>query len=183
MLARPASVGAMLLEQVEASGPKEAFRYLDGERWVSLTWTQTKDKAFELAAGLLSLGVEREDRVAIASGTRIEWILADLAIMCAGGATTTVYPTTQHEDVGFILADSESKVVFAEDELQVAKVLDHLDDLPGWSRSSQFVGAVDHDLVISWADLEQLGAGYLAEHPTAVDDAIAGHPARTTWPR
>ena len=99
MLARPASVGAMLLEQVGASASKEAFRYLEGERWVSLTWTQTKDKAFQIAAGLLSLGVEREDRVAIASGTRIEWILADLAIMSAGGATTTVYPSTQHEDV------------------------------------------------------------------------------------
>ena len=129
MLARPASVGAMLLEQVEASASKEAFRYLEGERWVSLTWTQTKDKAFQIAAGLLSLGVEREDRVAIASGTRIEWILADLAIMSAGGATTTVYPSTQHEDVAFILADSQAKVVFAEDQVQVAKVLDHLGDL------------------------------------------------------
>ena len=56
----------------------------------------------------------------------MEWVLADLAMMCAGGATTTVYPTTQHEDVSFILSDSGSKVVFAEDELQVAKVLDHL---------------------------------------------------------
>ena len=64
--------------------------------------------------------------MAIASATRIEWVLADLAIMCAGGATTTVYPTTQHEDVSFILADSGSKIVFAEDELQVAKVLDHV---------------------------------------------------------
>ena len=60
--------------------------------------------------------------MAIASGTRIEWILADLAIMSAGGATTTVYPSTQHEDVAFILADSQAKVVFAEDQVQVTKV-------------------------------------------------------------
>ena len=56
----------MLLDQVAASGSKEAFRYLEGERWVSLTWTQTKDKAYQLAAGLLALGIQREDRVAIA---------------------------------------------------------------------------------------------------------------------
>ena len=109
-------MGAVLLDQVAASASKEAFRYLEGERWVSLTWSQTKDKVAQLAAGLLALGLQREERVAIVSGTRIEWILADIAIMSGGGATTTVYPTTTHEDVAYILADSESKIVFAEDE-------------------------------------------------------------------
>ena len=163
----------MLLEQVEASASKEAFRYLEGERWVSLTWTQAKDKAFQIAAGLLSLGVEREDRVAIASGTRIEWILADLAIMSAGGATTTVYPTTQHDDVSFILADSQAKVVFAEDQVQVSKVLDHLDDLDSLVAIVAFDGTVDHEKVITWADLEGKGRAYLAAHPNAVEDVIA----------
>ena len=171
---RPASVGASLLDQVAASASKEAFRYLEGERWVSLTWSQTKDKAFQLAAGLLALGVERENRVAIVSSTRIEWILADLAIMSAAGATTTVYPTTTPDDVAYILADSASKIVFAEDEVQVAKILDHLADLPDITCVVQITGKVDHELVISWADLEQKGAEHLAANPTAVEDAIAG---------
>ena len=47
-----------------------------------------------MAAGLLALGIQPEQRVAIASATRVEWLYADLAIMCAGGATTTVYPST-----------------------------------------------------------------------------------------
>ena len=96
-------MGALLLGRVEKSPSKEAFRYLEDDRWVSLSWLQTKDKAFQLAAGLLALGIKPEDRVAIASNTRMEWILADLAIMCAAGAATTIYPSTQHEDVGFIL--------------------------------------------------------------------------------
>ncbi len=170
---RPPSVGAMLLAQVEASGSREAFRYLDGERWVSLTWDELKDVAFELAAGLLSLGVQAEDRVAIASSTRMEWVFADLAIMCAGGATTTVYPTTQHEDVSFILGDSSSKVVFAEDELQVAKVLDHLDDLPEMLKIVQISGVVDHPLVIGWEAFHALGRAQLLADPDAVDAAIA----------
>jgi long-chain acyl-CoA synthetase len=173
LLARPASVGAMLLNQAQASSSKEAFRYLEGDRWVSLSWTQTKDKAFQLAAGLLALGVEPEDRVAIASNTRIEWILADLAIMSAAGATTTIYPSTQHEDVGYILADSQTKVIFAEDDLQVSKVLDHLDELPQLITIVQLDGKVDHAKVIGWADLEKLGRDYLAANPTAVDDVIA----------
>ncbi len=61
--------------------------------------------------------------MAIASTTRIEWILADLAILCAGGATTTVYPTTAAGDVAFILGDSESVVIFAEDAEQATKAL------------------------------------------------------------
>ena len=174
LAARPASVGALLLRRVEKSPSKEAFRYLEDDRWVSLSWLQTKDKIFQLAAGLLALGIKPEDRVAIASNTRMEWILADLAIMSAAGATTTIYPSTQHEDVGFILADSESKVVFAEDDLQVSKVLDHLDELPQLLTIVQLDGKVDHPKVIGWADLEKLGRDCLDANPTAVDDVIAG---------
>ena len=48
LLARPASVGAVLLRQVEKSPSKEAFRYIEDDRWVSLSYAQTKDKAFQL---------------------------------------------------------------------------------------------------------------------------------------
>ena len=60
----------------------------------------------DTCAGLVALGVQPEHRVAIASGTRYEWVLADLAIMRAGAATTTVYPSAIPDDVAFILADS-----------------------------------------------------------------------------
>ncbi len=170
---RPPSVGAMFLDQVAASGPREAYRFLQGDRWVSLTWNETKDKAFLLAAGLLSLGIQPEERVAIASSTRIEWILADLAIMCAGGATTTVYPTTQHEDVAYIVGDSDSRVIFAEDELQVAKVLEHLDTLPLVTKIILFSGQVDHERVLDLVQFENRGRDYLAANPDCVDEAIA----------
>ncbi len=170
---RHPSVAAMLLAQVRTSADKEAFRYLEGDRWVSLTWDQTLERVAELAAGLISVGVRSEDRVAIASSTRIEWILADLAVMCAGGATTTVYPSTQHEDVAYILSDSGSTVVFAEDEVQVSKVLDHLDDLPDLTVVVQLSGAVGHDKVISWAELAERGRAHLAAQPSAVEDAVA----------
>jgi long-chain acyl-CoA synthetase len=163
----------MLSRRVAASPSKEAFRYVEDDRWVSLSWSQTKDKVFQLAAGLLSLGIEPEDRVAIASNTRMEWVLADLAIMSAAGATTTIYPSTQHEDVCYVLADSQSKVVIAEDDLQVEKVVDHLNELPELLQIVQLDGKVDHPKVIGWADLERLGRDHLDAQPTAVDDVIA----------
>jgi long-chain acyl-CoA synthetase len=170
---RAPSVGAMLVDQAKESGPREAYRFLEGSRWVSLTWSETKDKVFQLAAGLLALGLQPEERVAIASSTRIEWILADLAIMCSGGATTTVYPTTQHEDVAYIVGDSDSKVIFAEDGVQAAKVLSHVADLPALVKIVVFSGHVDHELVMDWAEFEALGGDFLAANPDSVDEAIA----------
>ena len=79
-----------------------------------LTWAQVGERAKAIAAGLAGLGVGLEDRVAILSSTRLEWVLVDLGINCAGAATTTVYPTTEPEDAAYIVADSGSKVLVAE---------------------------------------------------------------------
>ena len=118
----PPNVAVQFFDRVTATPDAEAFRFPRGEAWESVTWKQAGDKVEALAAGLIALGVQPEQRVGIASGTRYEWILADLAIMCAAGATTTVYPTTNAEDTVYILGDSESRVVFAEDDEQLAKL-------------------------------------------------------------
>ena len=107
-----------------ATPDAEAFRYPSGPGWAQLTWAATGERVTRLAAGLLALGLQTEERVAIACSTRVEWVLADFAVMCAGGAVTTVYPTTLPEDVAFIVSDSQSRFVVAEDETQVAKLRD-----------------------------------------------------------
>ena len=89
--------------------------------WRSLTWAESAVRVFAIAAGLMALGVRPEERVAIASNTRVEWILADLGVLCAGAATTTIYPSTNAEESAFILADSGSRVLIAEDAGQLAK--------------------------------------------------------------
>ena len=170
---RPASVGRMFLDRVEATPDREAYRYPADDGWASLTWAETKDRVWALAAGLISLGIEAEQRVAIASSTRLEWILADLAINCAGAATTTVYPNTAADDVGYILADSNSRVVFAEDATQVAKVMENRAKLDDLIKIVVFDGDGDGDLVITLTELEELGRAHLAANPSAVDDAVA----------
>ena len=120
---RAQSFGHLFVDRVDKTPSGEAFRYRVGEDWKSLSWLQTKERVFNLAAGLVDLGLEPQQRVAISSTTRIEWILSDLATLCAGGATTTVYPTTAAGDVAFILGDSESVVIFAEDAEQATKAL------------------------------------------------------------
>jgi long-chain acyl-CoA synthetase len=170
---RAPSLAHMFLQRVDTTPHREAFRYPDGDDWRSVSWRGVGDRVRAIAAGLLALGVAAEDRVAIASSTRYEWVLADLGILCAGAATTTVYPTTGAEDVGFILADSDSRVLFAENDEQVAKARAHRADLPVLTKVVTLDGVGDGDWVLSLADLEQLGREYLAGHPTAVEDAVA----------
>ncbi|NYG60659.1 long-chain acyl-CoA synthetase [Nocardioides daedukensis] len=164
----PKNVAVQFLERVNKSGPKEAFRFPIGENWESVTWNQVGDRASALAAGLMALGIEPEQRVGIASTTRYEWILADLAVTLAGAATTTVYPTTNAGDTAYILGDSESRVVFAEDDGQIAKLVEHRNELPHLMKIVTFEGKTDGDWIISLDDLEKLGADYLAQNANAV---------------
>ena len=169
---RPTTVAHLFRTRVASSPHGEAFRFAEGDSWSSVTWTQVREAAYRLAAGLIALGVRPEDRVAIASSTRYEWALADLAVMCAGGATTTIYPTTIAPDVSYILANSGSVVVFAEDDEQVAKLRERRVDLPGISRVVTFDGTSDGEWVIGLDELEQMGAELLATNSSAVDDRI-----------
>jgi long-chain acyl-CoA synthetase len=169
---RAPTVGRQFLDRVKKSPNREAYRYPRGERWESQTWQETGDRVTRLAAGLVALGIEPEQRVGIASGTRIEWILADLAVMCAGGATTTVYPSTHSDDVGYILADSESRVVFAEDDTQIAKLTERRSELPHLDKVVTFDGTTDGDWVIGLADLEKLGEELLSKESDIVEKRV-----------
>ncbi len=170
---RAPNVGRQFFDRVEASPNREAYRFPKGDQWESVTWKETGDRVSKLAAGLISLGLEPEQRVGIASGTRYEWILADLAIMSAGGATTTVYPTTIGDDVSYILADSECRVVFAEDDEQIAKLTSHKSELPHLEKVVTFDGNADGDWVIGLSELERLGEEHLAGTPDAVEQRVA----------
>ncbi|RDH79731.1 long-chain fatty acid--CoA ligase [Mycolicibacterium moriokaense] len=168
----PASVAAMFFGRVRKSADREAFRTLDGDRWVSVTWQEAAQQVEELAAGLLALGIQPEQRIGIASGTRYEWIVADLAIMCAGAATTTVYPTTNPTDTAYILSDSDCRVVFAEDETQLEKLRERRDDLPNVEKVVLFDGVGDGEQVASLSELAEVGKKYLADHPTCVQSTV-----------
>ena len=168
------SLAALFLQRVEKSPDKEAFRYLDGGNWVSVSWREAAERVQSLAAGLLALGVEPEQRVGIASSTRYEWILADLAVMCAGAATTTVYANTNAADTAYILSDSESRLVFAENADQLAKLTERRAELPGVDKVVVFEGTGDGDWVMTLDDLADLGVKYLSEQPQSVSDAVDG---------
>src|SRR6266545_897197 len=171
------SIPDMFLHRVKATPDARAFGHpgptdADSPAW--LTWSQVADRAKAIAAGLRGLGVQPEDRVAILSSTRIEWVLADLGIMCAGAATTTVYPTTEPDDAVYIIRDSGSKVLFAEDAAQAAKVSGA--DLPNLTAIVLIdgdPGAVAAGVpVTTLAKLEKHGVQVLVDEPDLVEAIV-----------
>ncbi|QDD60793.1 long-chain fatty acid--CoA ligase [Streptomyces albidoflavus] len=183
---RPPSVATLFLERVEATPDAEAYRYpvppaQEGpDDWKSLSWQQAATRVFAIAAGLIELGVDAEQRVALASATRVEWILADLGILCAGAATTTVYPSTNADEAAFILADSESRVLIAEDAEQLAKAREKRAELPHLAHvvvlDPAGAEAADGDpegWVLSLADLEKRGAARLEREPELIKERVA----------
>ncbi|MFC9791504.1 AMP-dependent synthetase/ligase [Streptomyces sp. NPDC057695] len=180
---RPPSVATLFLERVERTPDAEAYRYpvpaasgTGPDDWKSLSWGQAAERVYAIAAGLVDLGVAAEERVALASSTRVEWILADLGVMCAGAATTTVYPQTNAEESAFILSDSESRVLIAEDAAQLAKAVERRAELPNL-RHVVVVDAAgvesDGQFVLTLAELEARGRAYLEKHPEAVKERVA----------
>jgi len=170
---RAPSVARMFLDRVAATPHTEAFRYPQDHSWESVTWQQVGERVHHIAAGLISLGIAPEDRVALASSTRYEWVLADFAVMCAGAATTTVYPTTMASDVAYIVANSGSRVVIAEDQTQVDKLLEHRAELPDVNKVVIIDGNGDGDWVITHYELEQLGKQLLADSPSVIEERVA----------
>lgn len=166
------SVGHLFRDRVDKTPDTVAYWYAEGDGYAKVTWAQVKAAVYPLAAGLIDLGIGGQDRVAIASGTRYEWCIADLANMCAGAATTTIYPTTIADDVAFILADSETKVAFAENAEQVAKLRSIRELIPGVAKIVVLDGEGDGDWVISLADLAARGSAALAADSSIVDHRI-----------
>lgn len=174
------SVGDMFRNRVAAT--PDALAFMDPDRsptgpntWRRLTWGETRVLVDQLAAGLLSRGIGHEERVGIISTTRLEWILLDLAIACAAGATTTVYPNTAEPEVEFILSDSGSVMVVVENATQLAKV-QASEALRGSIHTIVVLDADGVDLderILSYGQLLELGRQRLQEDPEVVDRAVA----------
>ncbi|MFD8426039.1 MULTISPECIES: AMP-dependent synthetase/ligase [unclassified Streptomyces] len=179
---RPPSVAGLFLERVAATPDAEAYRYpvppASGEGpddWKSLTWAQAAERVYAIAAGLVELGVQPEQRVALAASTRLEWILTDLGIMCAGAATTTVYPQTNADESAYILSDSESRVLIAEDAAQLAKAREKRAELPDLTHVVVIDAAgadTSEDWILTLDDLERRGAARLETDPQLIKERV-----------
>jgi long-chain acyl-CoA synthetase len=124
------SIPSLLRDRIAATPDAEAYRVPSDDGWTSLTWREVGERVRGLALALSGLGSGPGTRVSILCSTRLEWIVCDLAVLATGAATTTIYPSNTAAESAFVITDSGSTIVIAENDEQVTKLRSVQKELP-----------------------------------------------------
>jgi long-chain acyl-CoA synthetase len=165
------TVADLLPKAAEQYGSKVAVRYKEGDRWVSKSFEEVREIIRPLAFGLVTLGVEKGDRVAILGNTRPEWTYFDFAALSIGATVVPIYQTNSPEECRYVLENSDSKVVVVEDAEQLEKVRQVRDHLPRLEQIVMMTGSAED--AISMEDLAAKGGGGDAATWAALYEAVA----------
>src|SRR3954451_8472940 len=162
--ATPSKTGSTTMADLAAIaassyGDAPALKHKSGDEWVATSYDELGATVSEVARGLIDLGIQRGDRVAILAHTRPEWTYANLGILASGAASVSIYQTNSPEECHYVLDHSESTAVFVEDEEQLAKIREIRGELPNLEHVISFEGAAGDD-AISLDELRERGRGH-----------------------
>ena len=115
------TLSAFIAEHLAAPRP-EALAERHGGRTVALSSTEVHRRAAALAHALRARGITRGDRVALLANNAVDWLVADFGILYAGAVVVPMFATTADDQVAFILADSEAKLLFVDDAARAAQL-------------------------------------------------------------
>jgi long-chain acyl-CoA synthetase len=145
--------------------------------WQDITWADYWDQVTLVGHALVSLGVESGDRVAVHSENRPEWLFADVGINAIRAITMGLYPTNPAAEVAYLLQDSGTKVLIAEDQEQVDKALEVEADCPELQTivylEPRGVRTYDHPKLMSWDDFLERGRAHREADPGMVERLAA----------
>jgi len=145
--------------------------------WITERWVDVGKRARRIACGLLAKGLTAETRCAILSKNRPDWVTIDMGILCAGGVTTAIYPSTSGEECCYILNDSESTFLFIESLEQLDKLNSNPTETPklktvivmdSLDQPQQAENSLE---ILDLYELEQTGKSWDEAHPQAYDEA------------
>ena len=169
------SVVQMFQHRVASTPDAEAMSGRRDGQWRSMTWKEAECRVRAIAGGLLSLSFQKGERGAILATSRPEWVLADLGILAAGGATSTIYTSNTAEESAYILEDSGARVCFVENAAQDTKIR----QVRGRAGSVTQLILIDGEptdtdgWTISLAELERRGEAWNSANPGRLDEVIA----------
>ena len=129
----------------------------DGGQWVSKTYAEVGKIVRDLSLGLIDLGIEKGDKVAILANTRPEWTYADFAALSAGATVVPIYQTNSADECQYVLENSDAVAVIAEDESQLEKIRAVRDRCPKLEHVIVMTGKARD--AISFDELAERGAG------------------------
>lgn len=140
----------------------------------SLTYSEVGRIVKDLTGGLLALGVKKQDRLSIMSYNCPEWLWADIATLCSGAVTVTIYPSFSQSEMKYIINNSESKILFVRDQETIDKVLGCLDEMPTLEKVIVFdenVPLPDNKAFMHLNEVKKLGMRHLHQNPYAYEKA------------
>ena len=167
-----------LRDRAKAKPGKVALREKYLGIWREITFGDYWDAAETVAHALLALGIEVGDRVAIHSENRPEWLFADIGIQAVRATSMGLYPTNPAPEVQYLLENSGSRILIAEDQEQVDKALAIKDQVPALEKIVYIEprgirNAYEDPILLSWADFLEQGRTHREAHPRAVDEVMA----------
>jgi long-chain acyl-CoA synthetase len=144
-------------------------RLIDG-KWTDVTSAAAAVQIRSAASGLIAVGVQAGDRVAVFSATRYEWAILDFAILSVGAVTVPIYETSSAEQVRWVLQDSGAVAVFAETDTHATMVAELAAELPSLRR----VLHIDGSGIKALDQLTEEGASVDPAELTARFEALRG---------
>jgi long-chain acyl-CoA synthetase len=173
----PSSTGSSTIADMmglaaERYADQPAVSFKRGDEWVEVTYREVGDIVSEIARGLIDLGLQPGDRAAILCSTRPEWTYASFGISSAGGVVVPIYPTNSPEECEWVAGNSESRLLFAEDAEQAAKIAQVRDRLPNLEAVVVLDGTADGAITLD--ELRERGRG--RSHDEVAERAAAVKP-------
>jgi long-chain acyl-CoA synthetase len=161
---------------------KVGLREKDYGIWQQVTWQQYYEHVRAFCLGLVQLGLQRGDRVAVISGNRPEWLYTELAAQSAGAIPVGIFVDSLPSQVQFILAHAEARFVVVEDQEQADKVLAVRHELPLLERiivdDTRGLEDYQEPMLLSWREVEAMGQELYAREPHRYDELIGkGEPS------
>jgi long-chain acyl-CoA synthetase len=150
--------------QAERLGPQIAVRYKRGGAWKDLTWSDYRSAVLACAAALVEDGVRPGDRVGLLGENRVEWMIADLGILAAGGVTVSPHAALSARQIHFQMNDAGARWLFVSTAAQCDKARQVRAELPDLQGVVAFDAEAAGAGVGSWDDFLRRGRQSLARH-------------------
>jgi long-chain acyl-CoA synthetase len=170
------TLATMFWSRVDKSADGPAQMSKRHGAWTTLAWREVGEVVRELALGLIALGRQRGDAVALLSASRAEWVQADFAIFSAGCVTVPVYPTYPPDLIAYVINDSGARTIIVEDPGQLAKVLEAREKTPGLQQIIVMTGyeaTQPPKMVMTWDVLRRLGRDSANQQAAVLAERLA----------
>ena len=153
------SIPQVFFDRAAQRGGKVAHMVKRDGAWQEISWQALRDTVRHVAKGLLTLGLQAGDRVAILSDSRSEWVQCDLGIMAAAGITVPVYASSTSDQAAYIMQNSGATAMFIDTAAQLDKILAVRDQAPTLKHIVMMVDSPPDgdDAILTLADLIQRG--------------------------